>query len=187
VDLPAFLTSFGLIFIAELPDKTAYTMLLLAARGRPALVFAGSCLALAVQALVAVALGSLFAHLAPAYVRYGSAAVFLGFGLWLLLTKPDAEQVAEPLSKHRAFFSSFGLVFLAELGDATQIGTAALVARLHARWSVYLGATLALCAVALLMTTIGGTVGPRLPKLLLRRIGGGLFLVFAVLSLIVGR
>jgi putative Ca2+/H+ antiporter (TMEM165/GDT1 family) len=187
VNLTAFLTAFGLIFIAELPDKTAYTMLLLAARGRPLLVFAGSSLALVTQALVAVALGSLFAQLPPEFVRYGSAAVFAGFGIYLLLTQPEKEEEQQQLSSKRAFFSSFGLVFLAELGDATQIGTAALVARLHARWSVYFGSSLALCSVALIMVTVGGTVGSRLPKKLLRKIGGALFVVFAILSLILAR
>jgi putative Ca2+/H+ antiporter (TMEM165/GDT1 family) len=187
VNLPALFTAFGLIFLAELPDKTAYTMLLLAARGRPVQVFLGSCAAFAVQGLVAVALGSLAAKLPPEAVRYLAAAMFLGFGLWLLLSKvgPDAQRA--PLSKNRAFAQSFVLVFLAELGDATQLGTAALVARLHDRWSVYAGATLALWAVALLAVSIGGTVGAKLPKRALRKTAGALFCVFAVVSLVVGR
>jgi putative Ca2+/H+ antiporter (TMEM165/GDT1 family) len=187
VNLPALFTTFGLIFLAELPDKTAYTMLLLAARGRPVQVFLGSCAAFAVQGLVAVALGSLAARLPPQAIRYLAAAMFLGFGLWLLFSKaePDAEQA--PLSKNRALVQSFVLVFLAELGDATQLGTAALVARLHDTWSVYAGSTLALWAVALLAVTIGGTVGAKLPKKALRKTAGVLFCVFAVASLVVGR
>jgi len=183
VNFAALAASFALIFVAELPDKTAYTMLLLAARGRPLQVFAGSCAAFAVQGLVAVALGSLAARLSPDLIRYLAAAMFLGFGLWLLLSKlePDAQQA--PLSRNRALAQSFALVFLAELGDATQLGTAALVARLHDRWSVYAGATLALCAVAFLAVTIGGTVGARLPKRVLRRCAGVLFCIFAVVSL----
>jgi putative Ca2+/H+ antiporter (TMEM165/GDT1 family) len=187
VNLTAFLTSFGLIFVAELPDKTAYTMLLLAARGHPVQVFLGSCLALSTQALVAVGLGSLLVRLPEDTVRYASAAVFVGFGLYLLLSKPDDEHVKQPVSKQQMFLYSFGLVFLAEMGDATQLGTAALVARFRAPWSVYLGSSLALCAVALLMVTLGGTLGARLPKRALRKAGGGLFLIFAVLSLVIGR
>jgi Ca2+/H+ antiporter, TMEM165/GDT1 family len=187
VNLTALLTAFGLIFVAELPDKTAYTMLLLAARGRPVQVFLGSCVAFAVQNLLAVALGSLAARLSPEVVRYLAAAMFLGFGIWLLVSKvePDAKQA--PLSKNRAFVQSFLLVLLAELGDATQLGTAALVARLHDRWSVYAGSTLALWAVALLAVSIGGTVGARLPKRALRKTAGVLFCVFAVVSLLIGR
>jgi putative Ca2+/H+ antiporter (TMEM165/GDT1 family) len=187
VNLPALLTAFGLIFLAELPDKTAYTMLLLAARGRPVQVFLGSCAAFAVQGLVAVALGSLAARLSPDAVRYLAAALFLGFGIWLLVSRVESGEQRAPLSKNRALAQSFALVFLAELGDATQLGTAALVARLHDRWSVYAGATLALWAVALLAVTIGGTVGAKLPKKALRRAAGVLFCLFAVLSLAVAR
>jgi Ca2+/H+ antiporter, TMEM165/GDT1 family len=187
VNLPVLLTAFGLIFVAELPDKTAYTMLLLAARGRPAQVFLGSCGAFAVQGLVAVALGSLAARLSPEVVRYLAAAMFLGFGVWLLSSKVEPDGKQAPLSKNRALAQSFLLVFLAELGDATQLGTAALVARLHDRWSVYAGSTLALWTVALLAVSIGGTVGARLPKRALRRTAGALFCAFAVVSLVVAR
>ena len=187
VNLPALFTSFGLIFLAELPDKTAYTMLLLATRGRPLQVFLGSCVAFAVQGLVAVALGSLAAKLPPEAVGYLAAAMFLGFGIWLLVSKVEPGEQQAPLSKNRAFVQSFVLVFLAELGDATQLGTAALVARLHNRWSVYAGSTLALWSVALLAVSIGGTVGAKLPKKALRKTAGVLFCLFAVVSLVVGR
>jgi putative Ca2+/H+ antiporter (TMEM165/GDT1 family) len=185
VNLPVLLTTFGLIFVAELPDKTAYTMLLLAARGRPVQVFLGSCLAFAVQGLVAVALGSLAARLPPDLVRYLAAALFLCFGLWLLFSKIEPETQAAYLSKNRALLQAFALVFLAELGDATQLGTAALVARLHDRWSVYVGSTLALWSVALLAVSIGGTFGSRIPKRALRRTAGALFCLFGVISLAV--
>jgi hypothetical protein len=125
VNFAALFTTFGLIFLAELPDKTAYTMLLLAARGRPVQVFLGSCAAFAVQGLVAVALGSLAAKLPPQAIRYLASAMFLGFGLWLLFSPVEPDEKQAPLSKNRALAQSFVLVFLAELGDATQLGTAA--------------------------------------------------------------
>ena len=59
------LTAFGLIFVAELPDKTAYTVLLLATRKKALPVLLGSFLAFFAQNLVAVALGSLLARTSP--------------------------------------------------------------------------------------------------------------------------
>ena len=179
----AFVTTFGLIFLAELPDKTAYTVLLLASRGRPLLVLAGSWAAFLVQGFVAVALGEVIGRLPPSAIRWTTAALFLAFGLFLLFGK-DAEGPPPPRSKRKAVTEAFVLVFLAELGDATQIGTAALVARLHDRWSVLAGSTLALWSVSALAVTLGATVGARLPKRMLRRIAGGLFLVFAAFSLL---
>ena len=177
----AFATTFGLIFLAELPDKTAYTVLLLASRGRPILVLIGACAAFLVQGFVAVALGEVIRRLPPDAVRWTTAALFLAFGLFLLLGK-DADETPPPRSKRKTLLEAFGLVFLAELGDATQIGTAALVARLHDRWSVLAGSTLALWAVAALAVTVGATVGPRLPRRTLRRVAGAVFLVFAAVS-----
>jgi len=182
MDLAAFLTAFGLIFAAELPDKTAYTVLLLSARGRPVQVLLGAWTAFFLQGLVAVGLGSLFMRLPPQAVRWIAAGTFLFFGLLLLLRKDDAPP-PEPAAQRRAyFFRALALVFLAEMGDATQLGTAALVARLHARWSVFAGSTLALWAVSALAATLGSKLGSRVPKRILRRAAAALFLIFALAS-----
>jgi putative Ca2+/H+ antiporter (TMEM165/GDT1 family) len=178
------LTSFGLIFVAELPDKTAYTVLLLATRKKPLPVLIGSWLAFFAQNLVALALGSLLARMSPRIVRWVAAAVFLVFGLLLLLRKERAESEDAAQSQHRALVQSFLLVFAAEIGDATQIGTAALVARLGERWSVFIGSTLALWAVAALAVTIGNRVGTRLPKRALRKAAGVVFIAFAAGSVL---
>src|SRR5262244_3623336 len=79
---------------------------------------------------------------------------------------------------------SFGLVFAAEWGDATQIGSAALVARFRAPLSVFIGATLGLWAGAAIAALVGRAVGRRLPTRLLRRAAGLLFCVFAILTLL---
>ena len=182
----AFLTAFGLIFVAELPDKTAYTVLLLASRNKPLPVLLGAWGAFLLQGFVAVALGSLFATLPPELVRWTSAGLFLAFGLWLLFTK--GEESAEPKrgSRRKAFAQAFLLVFLAETGDATQLGTAALVARLGQRWWVMAGSTLALWTVSALAVTLGNKLGSRIPKRALRRAAGVLFLCFAVASAYLG-
>jgi putative Ca2+/H+ antiporter (TMEM165/GDT1 family) len=186
VHLGALLTAFGLIFVAELPDKTAYTVLLLASRNKPLPVLLGSWLAFLVQGFVAVALGSLFARLSPEIVRWTSAGLFLAFGLWLLFTKVEESAVPKRGSRRKAFAEAFVLVFLAETGDATQIGTAALVARLGERWSVLVGATLALWAVSALAVTAGNKLGSRIPKRALRRAAGALFIAFAIASALLG-
>ena len=185
MSLAALATAFGLIFLAELPDKTAYTVLLLSARNRPLPVLLGAWSAFLLQGFVALLLGSLLSRLPPQAVRWTAAAVFLGFGLLLLLRDEEEGGEAAPQSQHKAFAAAFVLVFLAEMGDATQIGTAALVARLDAKWSVFAGATLALWTVSALAVTVGRTVGARMPKRLLRKVAGGLFVAFAVTSALI--
>ncbi len=176
------LTAFGLIFVAELPDKTAYTVLLLATRKRPLPVLLGSWLAFLVQNLVAVALGTLLARMSPEVIRWTAALVFLVFGLLLLLREERPESESAQQSPHRAFVQSFLLVFVAEIGDATQLGTAALVARLGDRWSVFAGSTLALWTVAALAVTVGNRIGNRIPKRALRKTAGVVFIAFAIAS-----
>lgn len=184
MDFRALLTAFGLIFVAELPDKTAYTVLVLSTRGRATAVLLGAWTAFVLQGLIAVALGSLLAQLPPQAVRWFTAAVFTVFGLLLLAREEKEEQQKEPPSHRRVFFTSLGLVFLAEMGDATQIGTAALVAQMRATWSVFAGATLALWSVAALAAYLGSTLGPRVPRRILRKLAGIIFLAFGVLTAI---
>lgn len=181
MDLTAFLTAFGLIFLLELPDKTAYTVVVLSTRNRPLPVLFGAWLAFAVQSLVAVLVGHLLAGLPHELIRWGTAAILVGFAL-LLLFGNDGEVTPgqAPAEPGRVFISAFALVFLAELGDATQIATAALAAGHPSRWSVFAGATLGLCAVGALAVAVGRHLGDRIPKKLLRRAAGAIFLAFAL-------
>ena len=178
MNLPALLSAFGLIFLLELPDKTAYTVLILSTRHRAVPVLLGSMAAFAVQSALAVLLGTLLHRLPAHLVEWGAIGLMAVFGLLLLLGK-DEEVADQPMPDGHVFLTSFGLVFVAELGDATQFATAALVARLDDRWSVYAGATLALWAVAAIAVTVGRQLGDRIPKKLLRRVAGTIFLLLA--------
>jgi len=76
-----FATVFGVIFLAELPDKTALAALILATRHRPLPVFLGASLALTLQSVIAVAAGSLLAELPSTVVHVGSGLLFIGCAL----------------------------------------------------------------------------------------------------------
>ena len=182
------LTSFGLIFLAELPDKTLYLVLLQATRHRAAPVLLGAWGAFAIQTCIALALGSLLSRLPHQVVRWAVAAAFLAFGLLLLLGKePETgpvDRAGTPAG--RAFATTFWLVFAAEFGDATQIGTAALAARFEQRWLVFSGALLGLWAASALAVCLGSALGSRLPKRALRRAAGALFCAFALFSAVHG-
>lgn len=181
------LSSFVLILLAELPDKTLYTILLLAARNRPLPVLLGAWVAFLVHGFIALALGSLFAHLPAWVLSYGTASLFLGFGLFLLLRRGDPASEVRPLLAPQALITTFGLVFLAERGDATQIGTAALVARIpEHQWQVVTGATLGLWAGAALAVGVGRTAGRWLPESAVRRAAGAVFCAFGVFSAVHG-
>lgn len=181
--LPLF-TSFGLIFLAELPDKTLYLVLLQATRHRPGPVLLGAWAAFTVQTCIALVLGSLLSRLPHGVLHWVVAATFLVFGLLLLFGKTKESDPGEgpPATSGRSFVTTFSLVFAAEFGDATQLGTAALVARFQDRWLVFIGALLGLWAASALAVLLGSTLGSRLPKNVIRRAAGAVFCAFAVFA-----
>ncbi|MGI5875720.1 MAG: TMEM165/GDT1 family protein [Dethiobacteria bacterium] len=85
----AFLTTFSLVFIAELGDKTQLSVMLLAAQDKPLWgVFLGSATALVLSSLLAIFLGTLLARfLPPHYIQKGAGIAFVGIGFLLLLGK----------------------------------------------------------------------------------------------------
>lgn len=183
------LASLVIVFLAELGDKTLYTLVLLGARNHAVPVVLGGWAAFLVQGLIAIALGSLFRLLPLTVVHWSTAVVFLGCGLWLLFKREDEEEevaeagsaVARP-SHLKQFGAAFGLTLVAEFGDATQVGSAALVAQTGAPWHVFVGATLGLWAGTLLAVGVGKIVGDRFPSGLLRRTAGVVFCVIAMVT-----
>jgi putative Ca2+/H+ antiporter (TMEM165/GDT1 family) len=161
LDPRIFATVFGVIFIAELPDKTALAALVLATRYRPWPVFLGTALALVLQSLIAVAAGGLLALLPARPVHIGAGVLFVvsAVFMWRGAAGPDEDvDVGETPPTHSfkvAFLKSFVVVFLAELGDLTQLGTAALAARFREPLTVFLSSALALLSVGAIAVFVG--------------------------------
>ena len=135
-------TVFSVIFVAELPDKTALTALVLATKYRAAPVFLGTALALTVQSAIAVVAGSLLALLPARPVHIGAGLVFLVSAIVMWVREEEAESEGGKGAESRRSFigtfgASFGVVFLAEWGDLTQLATAAFAAREHAPVPVF--------------------------------------------------
>ena len=178
--------TFGVVFLAELPDKTMIASILLASRHRPLPVWVGSASAMVVNSAVAVAAGRLLA-LAPARVVDAVVAVILAATAVYLLVGREAAQEREGAqyagrlrSDRRVALSAFAIVVLAELGDVTQLLTANLAAHYRDPWSVFVGATAALVSV----TSIGVFTGRRLVRVLplatIRKAAGAVLGGFAV-------
>lgn len=182
MSLTLFGTVFGIIFIAELPDKTALAALVLATRHKALPVFLGASLALSVQSAVAVLAGSLFGKLDPRYVHIGSGAVFVVFAvmMWFRKEEPEETEDKEPTGFWRALATTFGVIFIAEWGDLTQLGTAALEARYHAWVTVLLASMAALWCVAALAVFVGNRAGRLLDPHITQKIAAVIFLIVGV-------
>jgi Ca2+/H+ antiporter, TMEM165/GDT1 family len=191
VDLAVVLTTFVVIFPAELPDKSMFASLVLGTRFRPLPVFFGVAAAFAVHVVIAVAVGGVFALLPERLVLFVVTALFAGGSALLLFGKEDdgaeaAEATRVVSDRHpvRVALASFGVVFLGEWGDLTQIITANLAARYGDPLSVGVGALLALWSVAALALTVGRGLVQRVPTRLVRRLTGVVLAVLAVVTLV---
>lgn len=85
-----------------------------------------------------------------------------------------------------AVITTFGLLFLAEMGDKTQLATITMVARTGSPWAVFLGASLALVAVTLLGVVAGSLLARWIPPALLHRAAAVGFIVIGALMLLQG-
>jgi putative Ca2+/H+ antiporter (TMEM165/GDT1 family) len=191
VDLAVVLTAFVVIFPAELPDKSLFASLVLGTRFRPLPVFCGVAAAFAVHVAIAVTVGGVFSLLPQRLVLFVVAALFAGGSALLLLGKEDDEDEAAQASRAvadqrplRVALASFGVVFLGEWGDITQITTANLAARYRDPISVGMGALLALWSVAGLALTVGRGLVQRVPTRLVRRLTGVVLAMLAVVTLV---
>ena len=84
----------------------------------------------------------------------------------------------------KTLITTFGVMFLAELGDKTQLAVLSLAARENvSRWAVFLGAVAALAVITSLAVFLGRIVGTYLPRPYVHRIAGTVFIVIGSLML----
>ena len=180
-------TVFTVIFLLELPDKTALAALLLATRHRPLPVFLGAAAAFVIQSAVAVAAGSLLSLLPREPIRIGAGILFLGMAALLVrrnLRKDEADEQRaveqEEVRHRRPFMTAFTVVFVAEWGDLTQLATAALQARYQQPVVVFVAATLALWAVSAIAVALGNRLGAWIPERPLQFAAAGVMVLVAI-------
>jgi putative Ca2+/H+ antiporter (TMEM165/GDT1 family) len=200
LDLAVLVATFAIIFPAELPDKSFVATLVLATRYPRLWVWLGASLAFGVQMLIAVAAGQLLSLL-PRTLVLGVTAVLFAVGAVVLIrgglrARADEEsaEVAEieefaakaTPGRHgvAAFATTFAVIFTAEWGDLTQLVTAGQAARTDSPLSVFLGAWLALCAVAAIGVLVGAWLQRRVPLWRIGIISGVLLAILAVITLV---
>lgn len=86
----------------------------------------------------------------------------------------------------KIFGTTLVTIFLAELGDKTQLATLSFASGGSSRWEVFLGASLALIATTALAVLVGESLGRALPASVLKRVAGALFVLLGLLFLFSG-
>lgn len=196
IDAAVIATVFGLIFVGELPDKTAVAGLVLGTRFPWRWAFAGVAAAFLTHVVIAVAAGSLLTLLPQRPVEAVVAVLFL-LGAVLVWregledeeeVERDEEEIVDQVPQNAGFWRvaalGYGVIFVAEWGDLTQILTANLAAKYHNPISVGIGAVLGLWAVGLLAILGGRTLLRVLPMKWITRVAAVVMVGLATYSFV---
>jgi Ca2+/H+ antiporter, TMEM165/GDT1 family len=180
--MDAFLLSFGVIFLAELGDKSQLMALAFAARYRPGLVLLAVTIATLIVHAGSVVLGRVFALALPTnLINVLAGIAFLVFAVWTL--RGDEVDESEADRGPRTGLSALLLVgttfFLAELGDKTMLATVTLATN-EEPIATWLGSTAGMVAADALAIGIGAVLGARLPERAVKLFAAGSFVLFGL-------
>ena len=186
--MAAFLVSFGVIFVAELGDKSQLMALAFAARFKALEVLLGIAVATALVHAFSVAVGAVMGVALPTRAIDVIAGVaFFGFAAWTLrgdeLTDDEANRVER--NQRSAVIAASVAFFLAELGDKTMLATITLATN-HGVIGTWAGSTAGMVAADALAIGIGKVLGTRLPERAIRIGAAALFVIFGILLVVEG-
>ena len=180
--LVSTLVSFGVIFIAELGDKSQLMALTFATRFSIRPVLIGITVATAIVHLASVAIGyGLGATLPTGWINLAAAIAFIVFGFWTLRgdTLTDDEQDKVNRVGKRAVIAVGTAFFLAELGDKTMLATITLATD-YGWLGTWIGSTLGMVAADALAIVVGMALGKRLPEKVTAYGAAALFFIFGI-------
>lgn len=184
----ALATAFGLVFVAELGDKSMLLAMMLASRyGAWRVLLALTLETAVVMALAVLAGGAADLLLTPRQLALLSGALFIGFGIWTLRGAEDDEQLDGPARTTGLLVVATlaVMLFVSELGDKTQVATLSLSGvNPAARFGVWAGATAGMVAADAMAIGAGQTLMRRVPPRTLARVAGAVFVVFGTSAIV---
>jgi putative Ca2+/H+ antiporter (TMEM165/GDT1 family) len=181
----SLLAALGLVFVAELGDKTQLVALGFGARHRLAPVLTGVVIAYMATNLLSVVVGGLLGATLPTRaIGLAGGVLFLGFAAWTL-ARGDGEEGEEAVrtGDRSVVLSVATAMFVAELGDKTMLATATLAAQGNPVL-VWVGATIGIILSGALGVLLGRWFGARLPERATRIGSAVLFALFGLVLLV---
>jgi putative Ca2+/H+ antiporter (TMEM165/GDT1 family) len=178
------LTSFVVVALAEMGDKTQLLAFSLASRYRkPWPIMAGILSATLVNHALSAWGGSWAAtRLSPRVLAWILTASFLGFAAWTLV--PDRYDDDRSDRGFGPYATTAVTFFLVEIGDKTQLATMALGARFGNPLAITIGTTAGMLVADGLGVFAGDRLGEKLPLRWLRMLTAALFLAFGIASFV---
>ena len=179
-------SSFLLVAVSEMGDKTQLLAFSLASRyRRPWVVMAGILVATVLNHALAASVGTwVSAQVPPRVMAAILAATFIGFGFWTL--RPDTLEESSGPAGLGPFLTTTVLFFLAEMGDKTQLATVALAAQFRSALLVTIGTTLGMLATDGLAVFLGDRLAAKVQLKWIRWAAASLFFLFGAAALWTG-
>lgn len=203
----AFFIAFVLVGLAELGDKSQLLLLGFAARHRPVKVIIGAALAVfTLQAIGVLAGGLIGAYLPDTIIAVAAGLLFIGFGVATWRAREGgSEEGAARAGRFGPVLTVAAALFIAELGDKTQVMTMSIAADPAASiralgalgagftapvagtfttgFGVWLGSSLGFLAADMVAIVAGAMLGSRLPERTISRVSAVVFVVFGLITL----
>lgn len=182
--LQDFVIPFLTIGLAELGDKTQIAILCLATQTRKHfLLLLGVVLAFFITDGIAVLLGNFATNVMPAhYIKIAGGIIFIIFGVITLLRKEDEKAECE---LKNPFLTGFGVIFVSEFGDKTQIAAGLFATKYHPML-VLAGVVFALTILSLMAIFIGRLLTERINRKIISYIAGAIFIAIGIFYIISG-
>ena len=187
------LATFAVIFPAELPDKSMFAAVVMGTKYRWLPVWVGLAGAFLAHVVIAVSAGGVISLLPHTVVAFIVGTCF-AVGAWLMFRNFEQGDQAEETEKSigsvdatsnkKIAATAFGIVFVSEWGDLTQIATINLSARYDDPLGVAIGAIAALWLVTGLGVLLGRKLVRTIPMKLVRRIAGTVLLALSIWSFV---
>ncbi len=179
--LTAIASAFGIVFLAELGDKTQLLAVNFGSRYTPRQALIGLILGYGAASLIAVVVGGLLgANLPQRPIEIVGGLIFISFGLRAL--RPEREQgtQVETSRLRSSAAATIGLaIFIGEMGDKTQIATTTLAAR-STPIGTWIGATAGAAASGMIGVVAGSLIGDRIPAAVMSWLSATLFVTFGL-------
>jgi putative Ca2+/H+ antiporter (TMEM165/GDT1 family) len=182
----SLVTSAGVVAVSEIGDKTQLLALLLACRFRkPIPIICGIFVATVTNHLLAALAGEWVAHAVdPTILRWGLGILFVAMAAWALIPDKIDEAEGEAVTKYAggAFVSTTVAFFLAEIGDKTQVATAALAAQFGSLLPVVAGTTIGMMIADVPAVFAGNAAGHKIDLKLVRYAAAAVFAALGLLA-----
>lgn len=180
-----FFSSFIVIFLAEMGDKTQLTALYFAAKYKLPTVLSAVFIASLINNIISVAAGAVVFNLLPGdLIKKASFVVFIVLGIITVLQKKDDASDAKIKGSFHPFFIVLIVFVVSELGDKTQIGAMLMAIQNRAVLPVFLGASLGMFCAGLAAICIGAILGKNLPINIIKKVSGAVFILVGVVGLL---